>query len=299
MTINQLHYFISVGEYKSFTLAANKHYITQTAITLQIKQLEEELNIILIDRKKRPIELTPAGEIFFKEAKEILSRLNIAIQKTKDASKGSIGTIRIGYEKGYEKSKLSDVLRQFHIDHPNILFTCFRDDSDVLSQQLLNGDLDIVFAWDSIDLRNNDAIQCTIIDSAPLVVAAYNTHPFSTHKSLKREDLRYETLINMAISKNGNSIGDNFFKEVYRQTGFQPKILFSSSDVETILLMVSAHEGISIIPSFYVSKLRETDDLVFIPLEGENECEDMYQMYKKDNENLALQLLIPYFNKIK
>lgn len=62
MNIKQLKYFIAVAEYKSFTKAANQYYISQTAITQQIQALEEAMNVQLIDRSRRPIALTPAGD---------------------------------------------------------------------------------------------------------------------------------------------------------------------------------------------------------------------------------------------
>ena len=122
--INQIKYFIAVAEYKSFTKAANQYYISQTAITQQIRTLEEHMGVRLIDRTKRPIALTPAGNVFLNEAKAILERMNTAVSKVRDASTGLVGTLRIGYTKGYERSNLSNILRFFHLEFPNILITC-------------------------------------------------------------------------------------------------------------------------------------------------------------------------------
>ena len=73
MNINQLKYFIAVAEYKSFTKAANQYYISQTAVTQQIHALEEQMDVVLIDRTKRPIALTPAGNVFLNEAIKYLN----------------------------------------------------------------------------------------------------------------------------------------------------------------------------------------------------------------------------------
>ena len=95
MNIKQLKYFIAVAEYKSFTKAANQYYISQTAITQQIQALEEAMNVQLIDRSRRPIALTPAGNVFLGEAKAILERMNTALGKVRDDSTGLVGTLRI------------------------------------------------------------------------------------------------------------------------------------------------------------------------------------------------------------
>ena len=77
MNINQLKYFVSVAEHQSFTKAATQFFISQTAITQQIHALEESIGIKLIDRSTRPISLTPGGNVFFAEAKSILSHMDI------------------------------------------------------------------------------------------------------------------------------------------------------------------------------------------------------------------------------
>ena len=85
----------------------------------------------------------------------------------------------------------------------------------------------------------------------------------------------------MTPSATGDSFGDNHFMELYRLAGYQPNILFRSNDIESILMMVAAEEGISILPSYVTSKLADADNLVFIPLVGEGEYEKIISVWKK------------------
>lgn len=249
MNINQIKYFIAVAEYKSFTKAANQYYISQTAITQQIRTLEDHMGVRLIDRTKRPIALTPAGNVFLNEAKAILERMNTAVSKVRDASTGLVGTLRIGYTKGYERSNLSNILRFFHLEFPNILITCYRCDTDMLAAGLFNDDYDIIFTWDSTNILQEKGIEYKLMELAPLVVALYAGHPFAKRNSLSRRELKNETILYMTPSSTGESFGDNHFIELYKQAGYQPDILFRSNDIESILMMVAAEEGISILPS--------------------------------------------------
>lgn len=289
MNINQLKYFISVAEYKSFTKAANQYYISQTAITQQIHALEEQMAVTLIDRRKRPIALTPAGNVFLQEAKAIVERMNFAMRKVHDASTGLVGTLRIGYTKGYERSNLSNVLRSFHLDYPNILITCYRCDTDMLAAGLFNNDYDIIFTWDSTNIMQEEGIGFKLIERAPLTVALYTSHPLANRTSLTRKELKNESILYMSPSGSGESYGDNQFLEMYRQAGYQPNILFRSSDTESILMMIAAEEGISILPSYITSKLTNAENLVFVPLVGEGEFEQILSVWKTDNQSLALQ----------
>lgn len=294
MHLNQLRYFVTAATLRSFTQAAQCHYITQTAITQQIKALEDSIGFALFDRTKRPIELTPAGTVFLREAKAVLERADDAVKKASEAATGMSGTVRIGFEKGYERSELSEYLKSFHREFPNILLICFREDTDSLAQKLKSGELDIIFSWDSTSLRSDGSIGSRLDLRSPLSAALYMSHPFAGRKSLVREDLRDETILYMSPSSRGESFGDAYYLKLYAQAGYQPKTLIKSNDVESILMMVAAEEGVSIMPSYSVEKLANAENLIFIPLVGENEYEDVYMMWKKNSGNPALDCFISY-----
>lgn len=289
MNINQLKYFITVAECQNFTKAASQHFISQTAITQQIQVLEDYLGVQLFNRSSRPIVLTPAGQVFLLEAKAICERMRVAKSKTKDASIGQTGSIRIGYTKGYERSNLSNLLRKFHQQNPNILITCFRHDTDTLSAGLLNMDFDLIFTWDSTNIVQEKNVDFFLYEQVPLVVAMPSNHPFVHRSSLQRKDLKYETILYMSPSACGNSFGDNHFLDLYRQSGYQPNIIFRSNDVESILMMVAAQEGISILPSYATNKLMNAENIVFSPLVGLEEYENIICAWRTENTSRILE----------
>ena len=97
MNTNQLRYFVTAAECRSFTKAADQFYITQTAITQQIRALEDNLGVPLFDRSSRPISLTPAGSAFLSDARSILGRIDQAVNRIQEVSTGMVGTLRIGF----------------------------------------------------------------------------------------------------------------------------------------------------------------------------------------------------------
>ena len=289
MNINQLRYFVAVAEQRSFTKAANQYYLSQTAVTQQVRALEEALGVQLLDRNSRPVTLTPAGAGFLTEAKAILERMNTAVSRARDASTGLVGSVRIGYTKGYERSDLSNKLRTFHRDYPNILLTCFRCDTDMLAAGLLNGEYDIIFTWDSTNIRQDSQVELRLVERARLVVALYGSHPFARRTALHRSELKNETILFMTPSSTGASFGDDHFMQLYQQAGYLPNILLRSNDVESILMMVAAEEGISILPAYCTDKLTNADNLIFVPLLGEEETEDILAVWRKDDPSQALR----------
>ncbi|MDD3346139.1 LysR family transcriptional regulator [Oscillibacter sp.] len=288
MNLNQLKYFVAVAEQQSFTRAANQYYLSQTAISQQVRSLEESIGVQLFDRDSRPVSLTPAGSVFFMEAKTILSRMDTALERVRDASTGLVGTLRVGYTKGYERSDLSNKLRAFHLEYPNVLITCYRCDTDVLAAGLLNGEFDVIFTWDSTNIRT-EAVEVQLVERVPLVVALYGSHPFAQRTALHRTELKSETILYMSPSATGDSYGDSYFLALYRQAGYQPNILLRSNDVESILMMVAAEEGISILPAYCTAKLTNADNLVFVPLVGAEEAEEILAVWRKADETPPLR----------
>lgn len=288
MNLNQLRYFVSVAESGSFTKAAMNHYISQTAITQQIHALEEHVGAKLLDRNSRPVSLTAAGKVFLKEAREILSRMDAALLRTREATTGLEGELRIGYTKGYEHSDLPKHLRSFHQEYPNVLISCYRCDTDMLAAGLIKGEYDVIFTWDSTNLRQEETLQLQVAEHVPLRVALYANHPLARKKVLSRKDLRQENILFMSPSGTGDSFGDAYYIKLYQQAGYQPNILLRSNDMESILMLVAAEEGISIVPVYSHPWDVGTENVVFVPLEGEEEKEEILIVWRRHDDNPAL-----------
>ena len=292
MNLNQLRYFVSVAENGSFTKAAVQHYISQTAITQQIHVLEEAIGASLLDRNTRPVSLTPAGKVFLKEAREILGKMDAALLRTREASTGLEGELRLGYTKGYEHSDLPKHLRSFHHEYPNVLISCYRCDTDMLASGLINGDYDVIFTWDSTNLRQEETLEVRTAEHVPLRVALYASHPLARRSQLSRKDLRQENILFMSPSGTGDSFGDAYYIKLYQQAGYQPNILLRSNDMESILMMVAAEEGISIVPEYSHPWDVGTENVVFVPLSGEGETEEILIAWRKSDDNPALRRFV-------
>ena len=288
MNRNQLKYFVAAAESRSFTKAAEQFYISQTAVTQQMQLLEDTLGCTLFDRSTRPISLTPAGKIFLNEAKSILDSMSRAAERVHDASTGLTGTLRVGFVRGYERSDLSVLMRGFHLQNQNALISFYRCSTDVLAAGLTQQEYDVIFTWDSTNLKAQEGIEFLNVESAQLVVALYAGHPLAGRRRLSRAELRGENILYMSPDASNDSYGDAFFMQLYKEAGYKPNILFRSCDAECILMMVAAEEGISILPDYFTDKLYDADNLVFVPLVGEDEREDIIAAWQSSNSNPVL-----------
>ena len=278
MNRNQLRYFVSAAEHRSFTKAAEQYYISQTAVTQQIQQLEQTLGCELFDRSTRPVSLTSAGKSFLLDAKAILERMSRAQERVHDAATGLTGTLRGGYVRGYERSDLSVLMRHFHQKNGNVLISFYRCSTDVLAAGLLHQEYDIVFTWDSTNLRTQEGVTFQTVEKARLVVALYAGHPLTQRRQLTRQELRGENIL-------------------YMSPDAAPDSYFRSADTESILMMVAAEEGISLLPDYCTDRLYNADNLVFVPLVGEGEEEEIIAAWQSGNQNPALGRFLTELNQ--
>ena len=278
MNRNQLKYFVAAAESQSFTKAAEQFYIT--------------LGCALFDRSTRPITLTSAGKIFLIEAKAILERMTQAFDRVHDASTGLAGSLRVGYVRGYERSDLSVLMRRFHQKNSSVLISFYRCPTNELAAGLQQQEYDVIFTWDSTNLKNQPGIEYMTVERARLVAAMYAGHPFARRRELSRAELRGETILYMSPDSANDSYGDAFFMQLYKNAGYKPNILFRSCDAESILMMIAAEEGISILPAYFTDKLRNADNLVFVPMTGEGEEEEIIAAWQQGNTNPVLHQFV-------
>ena len=294
MTSNQLKYFITAAETLSFTEAGKLHFISQTAITQHIQSLEEQLGVKLFVREKKRVHLTPAGEIFYMEAKAILERTKIAVDRARNAADGVSGTLRIGYVKGQAFSLISPIIKKFYLQNPSVVFPIFRQAHLDLLMNLKQNRLDFVFniTYGDTDLSG---LSYRKISSDRLYAVLPPGHHYAQLSSIRRYDLRNESFLltkyydDPAAKGYGGVIPDKF-----GESGFIPKIVGRSSDAETLLILVSAGIGITILPESIIRSLAPSTDLSFIPLEGDHEHVDVLALWKPDSANPVTQVFCDF-----
>lgn len=291
MNQTQLEYFISVAELGSFTKAAKRHFVSQTAVTQQIQNLEEALHASLFDRKKRPVSLTEEGAAFLVDAKAILERMNGAVSKIAIMSGSDGGTLSLGYTRGYEYSRLSKTLRSFRREHPNVFITCRRCNCGEMAQALLSEDLDIIFTWDHDEIIDCEGLQWRKVEESTLDVVIYNTHPFVNRSYLTRNDLKEEELL--YLSPSGSYLSDAY-RQKYIDAGFEPKVVFHTDDIGSILMMVAAEEGISVMPRYITQRINGLEGIHCIPLAGTDENASVVAVWRGDNDNAVLNSFVDY-----
>ena len=148
MDQKQLAYFIAVAKYRNFSRAAQDFYLTQPAISHQIKMLEKELDTELFVRNTKKVTLTDSGELFLEDAKSILDAMEQAKQKL-DLAKEQPSVLRISHLSAPTHQFLPEVVNQFHIRYPHIKIKLMRQDALQISETAARQDADIYYSYDA------------------------------------------------------------------------------------------------------------------------------------------------------
>ena len=265
MDIKQLEYFICVAELLNFTKAAEKLYISQTAISQQIKSLEDSLNVKLFIRNNRKVSLTPAGEAFYKKSKLIVNDVNEAINEAVKTASGYNGSLKIGFTSGHSTFIIYNLVKSFLVKYPDIDITILDNNFGNLYEDLNNKNLDLVFSVD-FDLKNIENFKFLHINSDYLYVIMNKEHSLAHHETLCRSDLKNEKFVFM--DRKEVPLGYDKFISNCINAGFSPNIVKHCNSLESLSLLIKLGIGITILPKFHIDDFES--DLIFVPLNNGN-----------------------------
>jgi len=286
MNLNQLEYFVSVAENLSFTKAANQCFISQTAMTQQIRNLENTVGVPLLIRDKHHVELTTAGKIYLKEAKAILKRSDEALRLARSASTGLEGELKVGFLSGYGQGDCSEILRDFHGSYPDVKLSLYRDTLSGLIDSMNRGECDAAFML-TPKQELKEQINYVYLRSYPLMAVLDKAHPLAGNEAITYADLSNEKFIIMQPSGRARDEMEEMVI-IYERGGFIPNVIALEREPETIFLMISIGLGISLMPEYLIRLYQRDDELKIVPVvkaDGSAETIDAGIAWAKNNTN--------------
>lgn len=230
---NHLQYFYMLVRYGSFTEAAEEMYISQSALSQHIKALEEELNVKLIERSGRKLELTPAGEYFYHHSRMVMSDYEKICTEAKRISNRGKETLSVGYLRSCDGLEVHHTVAEFRQRRPDMLIDTVETTSDRLSELLDLGKIDIALC----ERKDADPEQYIVypIVTVNFLVEIAADDPLAGRECVSIHDLKYLSGILVAHGAERES-ELNRFKEMY---GFSNSFLFADTLREARMLAVS------------------------------------------------------------
>lgn len=284
MELRHLRYFITVAQELNFTRAAERLHIAQPPLSQQIQALEAELGLQLFDRKKRPLELTVAGQVFLEEARLVMIQVERAIALTQRANRGEIGRLTIGVNSPIANSLLPDILRTFRDRFPDVKLVLRELTSFQQIQDL--GDRRIDVGFDSLPnpYKNEAELTFMPILEEPLVIALPENHPLAAQSEIPLEALADEPFILPSPELVP------FYTEIFdlcQQAGFSPKVVQEATWTIAVLSLVAGGVGVAILRA-NVQNLQRTG-VVYRPILGQNLTRQLAVVWRRDDSSIILQ----------
>lgn len=282
MELRQLRYFVAAAKYSNFTDAAKHVFISQSALSLQIAQLEAELGVMLFVRKGRSVHLSPVGRMFWDEANAVLSRAEKSIQAVREASKGINGIFRIGFLSSPARRVLPQIAAEFQASHPKVALHLERFTYADLTRALEIGtvDLAIMTAFTPNVLATKDFFLHKMY-TVSMCAIMHRTHRLSTEPRIKAGDLAGDPFVFMARSRNPELFDDAL--HLLASDGVSPNIVAQPQRMEEVVLFVESGIGVSIVPR-YVKSYGTSPNLCLVDL-CETKNYDVVAAWMKGNSN--------------
>lgn len=292
MDLQQIRYFLALSRELHYWNTAAKMNITQSALTRQIQSLENELGLLLFERNKRNVKLTPAGR-FLRDKWEVeINEIEFIHQFAKQIHLGESGTIRIAYPDSISASIMPEILAHIAAEYPKLRVELVQVLYENQQEFLRNYKVDLIIAR---DINNLQGIKSKKVYTDHLALVVPENHPFQSIEDLSTETLSQQKFILPTIDE-GSSYG-HIIQQVFSNFDFTPNVYLHSEFGAIIIALVRKGLGIAILPDSY--QYHDSPGLRFIKLPFKT---DLYLNWRTDDQNPTLsnvlQLILNKIGKV-
>jgi len=243
MDLRQLRYLVALAEHLNFTRAAASEHVAQPALSQQIRRLEEEVGVGLVERTTRKVALTEAGELLAVRARRILAELAIAREELEALRGVDVGHVTIGAIHTMGPIDLSLALASFHEAHPGVALTVREQASEECAELLRADELDLAFLSVTERVESHELALHQLI-SEELMVLLPRRHALAGRARVRMAELAQEDFISF---RQGARLRELLFS-AGRDAQFEPRVTLESNEAQRIRALVSRGLGVAILP---------------------------------------------------
>jgi DNA-binding transcriptional LysR family regulator len=286
MELRHLRYFVAVAEQLNVRQAAQRLHVSQPPLSRQIHDLEDELSTKLFDRSKQRLALTPAGECFLKEARQILSQVQRAVQLAQATSRGEAGELSIAILPPIGGLFLPPAIRAFREQFPVVDLTILDMSPQEQITALMDRRIDLGFVPVPVVEMNSD-LEFELVRRVDLMVALPPGHRLAKQARLTLRKLAGESFV--FFNRSSAASAHDWIMNLCRQAGFEPRIAKLADGAQSILELVAAGFGVALVPELFQ---RFPSDVVFRPLPSATPKFHLSLAWPRENESQLLKAFL-------
>src|SRR5580700_10829460 len=245
MELRQIRSFLSIAETLHFGRTAELLHLSQPALSLQIRALEEEVGVRLFERNRRKTTLTAAGFAFRDDAAAALSQLEQAIRRARLAASGKLGLLRIGFVSTAGSEIVPNIVRQFRESNPEVEFSLRNILTAEQVRMLETGSLDIGFL--RVPIGENSALDVVTVHRERFVLIVPSSHKLAKRKRVRLREVAGQDFV-MYERTYAPGFHDLMFG-IFRDARIVPNVSQTAVEIPMLLSLVASGMGITIMPA--------------------------------------------------
>ena len=262
MNLRDLKYLVALADLRHFGKAADACFVSQPTLSTQIRKLEDELGVVLVERAPRKVMLTAAGLDVVQRARRIVAEVDEMKEAARRSMDPESGTLRLGVFPTLGPYLLPHVVPTLRARFPQLELLLVEEKSDELLQRLREGKLDAALL---ALLLHDDQLHAEFLFEEPFVLAAPQQHPLARRGALDATELSDETLL---LLEDGHCLRDQAL-DVCRLSGAREKSGFRATSLETLRQMVAAGVGVTLLPALSVHEpIAQPANIRLVPFRG-------------------------------
>ena len=295
MNQRQLEIFATLGQNLNFTRTAEQLYLSQTTVTLQIRNLEEELQVKLFDRTSRSVRLTYAGTVFLDHARKILKQMDEAAEQTIEAYKGYTGRLNIGFADDVNATGISKFIRAFSGKHPEIRMNVHGGYPEQLLEGLMSEEYDLIFTPTFRKIAKGN-FQSHLIGQYRTIAAFGKDHRFSKKEKLSYKDFEGEEFIYISGIEEELVFAGDFVHHI-QEANVHMHILARIDNIDTVFLMLDSDMGVTVLPEYFTGRFAGASDIRTCRIDEDLQKTDFLAVWKKGVPEKELKQLVEFLKK--
>src|SRR5450432_781434 len=245
MNLRDLRYLVALAEHRHFGRAAEASFVSQPTLSTQIKKLEDELGVTLVERTPRKVLLTQVGKEIAQRAREVLNEVDQIRAIARRTLDPESGTVRLGIFPTLGPYLLPHVVPRIRERFPRLELLLVEEKTEVILKQLREGRLDAGILALPI---HDDQLHAQFLFEEPFLLAVPEGHAFARRKSLTVDDLSEQSLL---LLEDGHCLRDQAL-QVCQLAGASEKSGFRATSLETLRQMVAANVGMTLLPTLSI-----------------------------------------------
>jgi DNA-binding transcriptional LysR family regulator len=271
--LRHLRYFTVVAEELHFSRAAQRLGIAQPPLSQQIKSLEELIGHALFERKPK-VRLTPAGEALLEVSRRVFAQMEEGLSAARRIGRGEEGKLTVGFAASLLTTTLPDVLRAYREQFPNVELHLRELSTAAQAEALADGTIDVGFVREAVG--GHADLSCEAVGQEEFVAVLPDKHPYTMHQHLPLRTLKGEAFVHFP-----RTVAPSLYDQIMRmcqRAGFQPRVVQEAREWLTIVGLVEAGLGVSLVPASF--RRLKWGNVQYKPLSPPRELTTIYTCWR-------------------